>query len=127
MERIYDGKDLRRAYINLNMIREFGSKKAMESDFAIGIKRGIREYNARKNLSRIIKDNGIDSYVALIRMDDELDGLDAESADQWFRSNRYIESVPSMYDCTGRPFTMWYKMVRRRGHWFAYHCVGFDV
>lgn len=30
------------------------------------------------------------------------------------------------YGCTGQPITCWYKLVKRRGMWFAYHCIGCD-
>ena len=30
------------------------------------------------------------------------------------------------YECTGQPITCWYKLVKRRGMWFAYHCIGCD-
>ena len=30
------------------------------------------------------------------------------------------------YDCTGQPMTCWYKLVQRRGMWYAYHCIGAD-
>ena len=28
--------------------------------------------------------------------------------------------------CTGQPITCWYKLVKRRGLWYAYHCIGAD-
>lgn len=30
------------------------------------------------------------------------------------------------YGCTGQPITCWYKLVKRRGMWYAYHCIGAD-
>ena len=30
------------------------------------------------------------------------------------------------YECTGQPITCWYKLVKRRGLWYAYHCIGAD-
>lgn len=30
------------------------------------------------------------------------------------------------YDCTGQPITCWYKLVKRWGMWYAYHCIGAD-
>ena len=30
------------------------------------------------------------------------------------------------YGCTGQPITCWYKLVKRRGLWYAYHCIGAD-
>ena len=38
-----------------------------------------------------------------------------------------ISVIPSMYDCTGQAFTNWYKIFKRRGQFWAYHSVVFDV
>ncbi len=40
---------------------------------------------------------------------------------------RYIHGVNSQYDCTGCLFTEWFKVFRRRGRWYAYHCIGMDI
>ena len=48
-------------------------------------------------------------------------------AAEWFRENHYYEVYPTAYDCSGQRFTIWYKLHRRCGHWFAYHSVSFDV
>lgn len=32
-----------------------------------------------------------------------------------------------MYDCSGRAFSCWAKSFRRRGAWWFYHSVAFDV
>lgn len=50
--------------------------------------------------------------------------LDVEA---WFTENRYIHGVNSQYDCTGCLFTEWFKVFRRRGRWYAYHCIGMDI
>lgn len=44
-----------------------------------------------------------------------------------FTENRYIHGVNSQYDCTGCLFTEWFKVFRRRGRWYAYHCIGMDI
>lgn len=58
---------------------------------------------------------------------ESLDRVHKEIADDWFRATRYLEYFPTPYDCSGQKFTSWYKLFRRRGHWFAYHCVSIDV
>lgn len=50
-----------------------------------------------------------------------------EDVEAWFTENRYIHGVNSQYDCTGCLFTEWFKVFRRRGRWYAYHCIGMDI
>lgn len=37
-----------------------------------------------------------------------------------------IKLPNSPYDCTGQAFTSWYKVFKRRGIWYAYHCISYD-
>ena len=77
--------------------------------------------------SRIVEERGIDGYIELVQLPNELDKASKADADEWFRWNRYYEFYPTAYDCSGQRFTNWYKLHRRCGHWFAYHSVSFDV
>ena len=73
------------------------------------------------------EERGIDGYIELVQLPNELDDLNEDDAAEWFRANRYYEFYPTAYDCSGQRFTNWYKLHRRCGHWFAYHSVSFDV
>ena len=61
------------------------------------------------------------------QLPDELDSYTEDEVQEWFMWNRYMTAVPSQYDCTGQRFTNWFKLTRRRGHWFVYHSIGRDV
>ena len=74
---------------------------------------------------RIIKEYGIDGYVELVTIPPEFTNM--TDADDFFREFIYMDCRPSMYDCTGQPFTSWYKLFKRRGQFYAYHRVSFDV
>ena len=103
-------------------------KKAAVKNLAATVKMEIRAYNNRPApASRIVKDDGIDGYVELVRLPEELDHANKVDAADWFRANRYCEFYPTAYDCSGQRFTNWYKLHRRCGHWFAYHSVCIDV
>ena len=92
----------------------------------IELKRAIREYNNREIEKRwIIKDDGIDGFTALITFPEKITTY--RQAREYFMDNYYCECRPSMYDCTGQAFTWTYKLVKRRGRWYCYHSVGFDV
>ena len=80
----------------------------------------------KKKSNRTVVHGDIDGYIELI--DTEIPATASrEAAEQVFK-NRYVMNLPnSQYDCTGRPFTTWYKLFVRRGTWFAYHNVCYDV
>ena len=69
----------------------------------------------------------LDVGIQLEQLPDELDSYTEDEAQEWFMWNRYRNAAPSQYDCTGQLFTNWFKLTRRRGHWFAYHSIGRDV
>lgn len=97
--------------------------------YEIHIKEEIRRYNKAQQegiIGTIIKDYGIDGYVSLEKLPDQLNGSDIDDVNEWFEEHRAYPEIRSAYDCTGRPFTNWFKCFRRRGHWMAYHSVGYD-
>ena len=132
---MFDIKDngmLRDAYALLmfmqNDISASAEKKAAVKNLAATIKREIRAYNNRPAPdSRIVEEHGIDGYIELVQLPNELDKASKADAAEWFRENRYYEFYPTPYDCSGQKFTSWFKLFRRRGHWFAYHSVCIDV
>ena len=103
------------------------------------LKRDIRSYE-RKSGDR--KDNGHfkyysryafsygdsdDGYVELIMFPINHNCDTIEEAEEFFKEWFYIEPYYTYYDCTGKPFTSWYHVFKRRGTWFAYHRVNYDV
>lgn len=104
-----------------------GSKGALDA-LMVEVKHEIRAYTHRPEAdARIVQERGCDGYIELVQLPDSLDRVHKEIADDWFRATRYLECFPTPYDCSGQKFTSWYKLFRRRGHWFAYHCVSIDV
>lgn len=117
--------DLRVAYLLLGIYAEIGKGDAPK---VAETKRQIRAFNNRPDAaSVIVRDNGIDGYIALQQLPAFTDSYTIEEAQKYFEEVEVIEPTYSLYDCTGIPFTSWFKVFRRRGHWFAYHSVGFDV
>lgn len=121
--KISNDDGLRMVYEMLGLAKDLeGRKEALE----ISIKRAIRVYSQRPSpdYRRIVKDEGMDGYIELVM----LPAFDSEEgADGFSRDRYYIEAPHSAYDCTGRCFTSWYKLFRRRGNWWAYHRVAVDV
>jgi len=129
---ITDNERLRDAYALLMFMQSdipaSAEKRAAVKNLAATVKMEIRAYNNRPAPdSRIVEDRGIDGYIELVQLPNELDKASKADADEWFRWNRYYEYYPTAYDCSGQRFTTWYKLHRRCGHWFAYHSVSRDV
>lgn len=128
---INDKSRLEAAYIFVHTMSDApvpAENKANRDILIANVKREIREFNRRPTEdSRIVEERGCDGYIELVQLPDELDKAHKEIAADWFRANRYLEFYPTPYDCSGQKFTNWFKLFRRRGHWFAYHSVSIDV
>lgn len=126
--KIRNKDDLRLSYMILNTYKELIEEcKNPEkvSEKIIEQKREIRAFLKKKSSGKIVKDYGIDGYVALIELPEELEKL--QEAEEYFEENEVIHARPSMYDCTGQAFTTGFKVFKRRNRFMAYHSVGFDV
>ena len=126
---INNDSKLRAAYIFVIAmdVSPKGSEGKLDALMA-NVKREIRAYTHRPaEDTRIVEERGCDGYIELVQLPDELDKAHKEIAADWFRANRYLEFYPTPYDCSGQKFTNWFKLFRRRGHWFAYHSVSIDV
>lgn len=73
-----------------------------------------------------IKDEG-DASTELIKLPDSCSNFTYGQIYQYFDDYFSIPAPNSPYDCTGRPFTVWFKPVFRRGSWYVYHRINFDV
>lgn len=143
MYSIRNDRDFRIGYAILHEILErlgeAGGDTESRRERVIELKRNLRQYAHRDTNTydvgmgfmcerRIVKDEGIDGYIELVSIPEVIDTLDGEDgADEFFKTFLEIHARPSMYDCTGQAFTSWYKLFKRRGQFYAYHSVCFDV
>ena len=95
----------------------------------INLKKEIRAFYRRENEfdgeQRVIRDDGFDGAIELVKLPEWLESI--EDATEWFKIVRLIVPTPSPYDCTGRMFSVWFKIFERQGRFWAYHKVAFDV
>ena len=91
----------------------------------IDLKRKIREEVKRESDTRCVHDEGIDGGIVIIKCPAWCKS--EESVTDWFMYHHYIEPYYTYYSPTGRPFTRWYKPVKRHGEWYVYHSIGYDV
>lgn len=89
------------------------------------IKRDIRKYHHKTSNKYVIKDEGMDGFVELIELPNSI--KNANEAEEYFDEYHYIPPFYSLYDCTGKPFSYWHKVIKRRGKYFIYHKIAFDV
>ena len=129
MFKITDVEKLRDAYTLLAFIRDTttAEQKSGMAAFIASIKKEIRAYNNRPVSNVRIISADYDGRLELVQLPDKLDEAHEMDATNWFLNHHYLKSYNSPYDCTGQEFTNWFYLFRRRGHWFAYHSVSFDV
>ena len=93
---------------------KYNLRKRMEADAMYTYKEG-----------RMIKQYDDGTVVVLVPILEAYFNLTIEDVARIFEEK--YELRPSYgYECTGQPITCWYKLVKRRGLWYAYHCIGAD-
>lgn len=121
--------DARCAFNYIKLVNDYknqGSSKSLNAElYTVETKKSLRKFLKKESNERIVKDEGIDGYISLITLPEWIDNKDA--AELYFENEKRLVCYPSQFDCTGQAFTCWYKLLKRRGRWMAYHCVRFDV
>lgn len=120
---------LRQRYEHVQMLTELRDMHsdpatiAFANDLIAEEKKTIRRIlrtSSPKEECHMVRDNGIDGAWLRIKMT----GADSrEAAEDQFLSEYYLEPIASAFDCTGRLFTSWYKIVQMHGDWYAYHSI----
>lgn len=140
---IRNKKDLKCAYSWMRFIeaqfKENGVGYGVSEEYLKQLKHDIRSYN---EVDKNIVDNGYfkyearyaysygdddNGYVELITFPIDYFCDTIEEAEEFFKEWFYIVPYYTYYDCTGKPFTEWYHVFKRRGTWFAYHRVNYDI
>lgn len=129
MKYVKNDRDFRVAYEILSILGEKTLKVDNPEKLAqhtIETKRAVRTYAHREvgYDRRIIKDYGMDGYVSLERLPDDI--RDLEEANRFFEQFMTHHYRPCAYDCTGQAMTNWFKVFPRNGGFYAYHSVSFD-
>ena len=90
-------------------------RKRMRDDALLDFKHGhcIKQY-----------DDG--SIIVLMPILEASFNLSKRDVELLFEGKYEIKLPNSPYDCTGQPFTSWFKVVKRRGLWWAYHAISYD-
>lgn len=131
MFKVYGKESARDAYKAIKMFSEMTIKDSVKG-FTDEVKREVRRWaNKPSNYfggnveRRLVKEYGIDGYIELVALPENIDS--EAKANSYFHEYIYIEPVNSLFDCTGKAFTGWYKLFNRNGRFYAYHSVNMDV
>ena len=128
---IRNQEELKRQYLMERFIEQILNEHnygdvGKAKEYLTSVKRDIREYNKRMETEeRLVKDYGLDGFIVLVPLPMEI--RSGEKAIKYFEENMRLDCGNSQYDCTGRPFTGWYKVCQRQGRFFVYHRVCFDL
>lgn len=127
MFEIHNNDELRTTYSWVRAYQSAGVENdKYYSGFVKLLKRNIRQYVSKPASDRrIVKDYGIDGAIILYPLPIEIQTV--EEANTFFRCEEYMGRPRSGFDCTGRPFTSWYKIFRRRDRYWVYHGVALDI
>ena len=95
------------------------------------LKNKLRYEMAQEEMRRFqnghcVKDFGDGSAIVLLPIMGTHFDTSLDEATRIFEDNYEMRYANSPYECTGQPITCWYKLVKRRGMWYAYHCIGAD-
>ena len=95
------------------------------------LKNKLRYEMAQEEMRRFqnghcVKDFGDGSVILLLPIMGTHFDTSLDEATRIFEDNYEMRCANSPYDCTGQMFTVWYKLVKRQGMWYAYHYIGRD-
>ena len=129
MKNVRNDQEFRLAYEILNILSEKADSvedPARLAQVIIETKQAARRYSHREveYERRILKDDGMDGYISLERLPDDI--RDLGEANRFFERFMTYEYRPSPCDCTGQAMTNWFKVFPRNGGFYAYHSVNFD-
>ena len=85
-----------------------------------------QEETRRFQNGHCVKDFGDGSAIVLLPIMGTHFDTSLDEAIRIFEDNYEMRCANSPYDCTGQMFTVWYKLVKRQGMWYAYHYIGRD-
>lgn len=115
--------NLRAAYDILHILADQEGDKVEE--YRVQIKRAIRAYNKRPIDEALVIEQSSDGLLTVFPLPADL--KTEYAAKDYFVDHHLLAAPNSMYDCTGKVFTVWFKIFRRRGQFWAYHATAMDV
>ena len=121
-----ESRSIKALYDSLSIMKSIGLHP--QNPAVVETKQKLRQMQKARHFGpKILRDRGIDGYITKETLPEYLSDRPKEDAVNWFNDNRVFPENNSMYDCTGKPFTSWFTIIRRHGRWVAFHDVGFDV
>ena len=110
----------------IHMLEEIGIPQPLIAQLKYDLRQQM-EADAEHSFKagRMVKQYNDGTVIVLVPILEAYFNMTAEDVNRIFEEK--YELRPSYgYDCTGQPMTCWYKLVKRRGLWYAYHCIAAD-
>ena len=89
------------------------------------VKKAIRKYEHQPISEKRVFNADFDAMTLVYPLPEWLES--ADEADEYFRTDEFIEAPRCAWDCTGQQFTAWYKIFKRAGRFWCYHRICRDV
>ena len=130
MYSIKNVEDLKNAYNTLMLLKKKNGENSGNSRAVNLMKQEIRFFNrteSAKMSKRVIRDYGKSGYITLEELPHTCEGTpDIRAVEVWFECCRVktCNHTESRRKVSCEPFTMWYKIVKRNGKYYAYHRIG---
>lgn len=91
----------------------------------IRLKQMIRKFQNKPVSEKRVFNADFDGMTLVYPLPEWLES--ADEADEYFRTDEFIDAPCCAWDCTGKQFTAWYKIFKRAGRFWCYHRICLDV
>lgn len=109
------------------LVKEYPEFAGMLAEYKHRLRYEMAQEDVRSFAAgRCVKDFSDGSAILLVPIREAYFNLTAEDVARIFEDKYEMRCANSPYDCTGQMFTVWYKLIKRRGMWYAYHYIGCD-
>ena len=107
----------------------YTNNKKNNKPYVIELKKAVRNFHKRqeektRNIINVFNYD-YDGYTKLQVLPEYIETF--EEAKEYFEEYLYIPVYRTYYDCTGKPFTSWYKICKRNNRFYVYHRIDYDV
>ena len=89
------------------------------------VKKAIRKYEHQPISEKRVFNADYDGMTLVYPLPEWLESVN--EANEYFRTDEFIEAPSCAWDCTGARFTSWYKIFERAGRFWCYHRICRDV
>lgn len=122
----------RALFYTIHMLETYFNQNNASNPAIIRLKKQLRKQMKDDALmefkhGKCVKQYDDGNIIILMPMLEASFNLSKDEVERLFEDKYEIPIPNSPYDCTGQPFTSWFKVIKRRGLWWVYHAIAYDV